>query len=411
MVVDPALLDWLLDADPALRWQVERDLAGAPQEVWEATRARIAREGFGARLLALQDPDGQWAGGAYFPGDFDFHGPEAAEDAGQPWTATTWTLNTLRDWGLDAAALAGTADLLAAQQSLGVRRPAVLGRRGRLLHQRLHPRQRRVARGGCLGNRAMVPRPPHGRRRLELRVGRGLDPLIVPFHAQRPEGVVVLRGRDRRLRRAARRPSSWREVLAGASAAAHPVDGRTRRTVGDGFAYPFRWFYSVLNAEHFRTAALHDGTAPDPRLADAIEVIRAAGRPDGTWLQEHRHQGGSGSRSTCRPASRPSGSRSTPCAYLHGGIGRPAQSQTRAPAPRATDAVPRQADPSTGATRRPNRQTIGSPFCSTRTGDQINPDGVTWNIGTPTPSHEPVSWWPWEESPIPRGTINLCLTS
>ena len=97
MVVDPALLDWLLDADPALRWQVERDLAGAPQELWEATRARIAREGFGARLLALQDPDGQWAGGAYFPGDFDFQSPETADDAGQPWTATTWTLNTLRD--------------------------------------------------------------------------------------------------------------------------------------------------------------------------------------------------------------------------------------------------------------------------------------------------------------------------
>ena len=110
---DPALLNWLLDADPALRWQVERDLAGAPPEVWGATRARIATEGYGARLLALQDPDGQWAGGAFFPKDFDFHGPEAAAGAGQPWTATTWTLNTLRDWGLDAAALAGTAELLA----------------------------------------------------------------------------------------------------------------------------------------------------------------------------------------------------------------------------------------------------------------------------------------------------------
>src|SRR5829696_602591 len=73
--LDPALLDWLLDADPTLRWQVERDLVGAPQEVWRATRARIATEGFGARLLALQDPDGQWAGGAYFPSDFDFRGP------------------------------------------------------------------------------------------------------------------------------------------------------------------------------------------------------------------------------------------------------------------------------------------------------------------------------------------------
>src|SRR5258706_15201912 len=58
-----ALLDWLLEGDPALRWQVERDLAGAPEGVWQATRARVATEGFGARLLALQDPDGRWAAG------------------------------------------------------------------------------------------------------------------------------------------------------------------------------------------------------------------------------------------------------------------------------------------------------------------------------------------------------------
>src|ERR687890_504998 len=93
MALEPALLHWLLDADPALRWQVERDLAGVPEEVWSATRARIASEGFGARLLALQDPDGQWAGGSFFPAGFDFGGPEAAPDAGQPSTATTWTLN------------------------------------------------------------------------------------------------------------------------------------------------------------------------------------------------------------------------------------------------------------------------------------------------------------------------------
>ena len=52
--------------------------------------------------------------GAYFPADFDFAGSEAAEGAGQPWTATTWALNTLRDWGLDAAVLGDTAQRLAA---------------------------------------------------------------------------------------------------------------------------------------------------------------------------------------------------------------------------------------------------------------------------------------------------------
>ena len=58
------------------------------------------------------------------------------------------------------------------------------------------------------------------------------------------------------------------------------------------FAYPFRWQYTVLKAaDYFLTAARHDGIAPDPRLGEAIEVIRAARRPDGTWLQEHRYPG------------------------------------------------------------------------------------------------------------------------
>src|SRR5215217_7262189 len=112
--IDTGLMQWMLDSDPALRWQVERDLAGTTQEVWQQTRARVVTEGFGSRLLALQDADGQWAGGAFFPAGFDFDGPEAAPGAGQPWTATTWTLNTLREWGVDSAALDGTAERLAA---------------------------------------------------------------------------------------------------------------------------------------------------------------------------------------------------------------------------------------------------------------------------------------------------------
>ena len=60
----------------------------------------------------------------------------------------------------------------------------------------------------------------------------------------------------------------------------------------DRFAYPFRWSYTVLNAaEYFRQAAQRDGSPPDPRLADAIELIRSARQPDGSWLQAHRLAG------------------------------------------------------------------------------------------------------------------------
>lgn len=87
----------MLESDPALRWQVERDLTGEPEPVWAATRSRVATEGMGARLLALQDDDGQWAGGAYFPTRADPRAVNRPDDEGQPYTATTWTLNTLRE--------------------------------------------------------------------------------------------------------------------------------------------------------------------------------------------------------------------------------------------------------------------------------------------------------------------------
>ena len=64
MTTDPKLLEWMLDSDPALRWRFDRHLVGAPPEVWQATRARVNTEGCGARLLALHDDDGGWAGGA-----------------------------------------------------------------------------------------------------------------------------------------------------------------------------------------------------------------------------------------------------------------------------------------------------------------------------------------------------------
>jgi hypothetical protein len=291
MVLDAALLDWLVDADPALRWQVERDLAGAPQETWRATRARIATEGFGARLLALQDSDGQWAGGSFFPSDVDVHGPDATEDAGQPWTATTWTLNTLRDWGLDAAALAGTADLLAANSRWDYDDLPYWGgevdccinaytlANGAWLGADVSGIARwfvdhRMADGGW--NCEWIEGSTRSSFHSTLNSLKGLL-----YYEAATGGCDALRARrggeeyllERRLLR----------VLS----TGEPVGPWVTR-----FAHPCRWVYSALNAaEYFRAAALHDGVAPDPRLADAIAVIRAARRPDGTWLQEHRHPG------------------------------------------------------------------------------------------------------------------------
>ena len=58
-------LDWLLDSEPAIRWQAMRDLAHEPDETVAAERAKVATEGWGARLIALQAADGLWAGNAF----------------------------------------------------------------------------------------------------------------------------------------------------------------------------------------------------------------------------------------------------------------------------------------------------------------------------------------------------------
>lgn len=77
------VLDWLLDSDPAVRRQVLRDLTDEAPEVVARERARVATQGWGAQLLAVRWPDGQWAGGACFPADFD-----GDFSQGQPWTST-----------------------------------------------------------------------------------------------------------------------------------------------------------------------------------------------------------------------------------------------------------------------------------------------------------------------------------
>ena len=55
-----AVVKWLLASDPAIRWQVMRDLGDEPDEVVAAERSRVAGEGWGAQLLGLQSPRGQW---------------------------------------------------------------------------------------------------------------------------------------------------------------------------------------------------------------------------------------------------------------------------------------------------------------------------------------------------------------
>jgi hypothetical protein len=83
------VIEWLLDGDPAVRWQVMRDLLDEPEAVWDAERRRVVETGWAAALLARQGVDGEWPKGR--------------------WTASTWTLLLLVACGLPEDHPAGKA--------------------------------------------------------------------------------------------------------------------------------------------------------------------------------------------------------------------------------------------------------------------------------------------------------------
>ena len=311
-MVAESLSAWLLDSDPALRWQVERDLVREPPEVWQATRARIAIEGFGARLLALQDPDGQWAGGSFFPADFDFHSPEAAEPVAQPWTATTWTLNSLREWGLDADGPARAPHRRASRrkQPLGLRRPAVLGA-ARSTAASTPGRSPTVC-----GSAPTSPASSTGSSNIGCPTAAGTangsrapTRSSLPLDAQLPQGTARLRRRDRRHRRDTRcADNPGEEYLLQRGLFRRLSTGEPVAPWVTQFVYPFRW--TLQRAQRGRVlppglAARRRGAGPAHGRRDRAHP--AARQPTARGSRPAGIPDACGSRSTCRSASRRSG--------------------------------------------------------------------------------------------------------
>ena len=214
------VIDWLLDSDPSIRWQVMRDLTHEPADVVAAERARVATEGWGARLLALQAPDGLWAGKAVVAG-LDGHVPRPGAPA------------AVRARSRERAGPAGRRPRPRARHLAGgsrvrdpVGRQPVLRGRGRAVHQRQRRRDRRVLRRGHDAARRPAPRRAAPRRRLELRGRERRDGVVVRDDDQRPRGPARARAGDRRLGRGrARRAGAARSTCssAGCSVGSRPA--------------------------------------------------------------------------------------------------------------------------------------------------------------------------------------------
>jgi len=283
------VLAWLLDGDPAIRWQVLRDLTGAAPDEVAAERARVAREGWGARLLAARDPDGLWAGGACFPAGYRGGGP------GQPWTATMHSLQTLGLLGLDPASPEAreAVDLVARHarwEHAGQRyfdgevEPCINGRTvetgalfgvdvsgvvDRLLGEQL-------ADGGwnCEAENGSV-RSSFDTTMCVLEGLLAYERAAGTTDGARADAVRAarLRGEEYLLARRLLRRLSTGEVVDPAY-----LD----------LAFPFYWHYDVLRAlDHLRAA----GSPPDPRTAEAVAHVRSRRRDDGRWALDRVHPG------------------------------------------------------------------------------------------------------------------------
>ncbi len=283
------VLDWLLNSDPAIRWQVMRDLADEPADVIAAERARVATEGWGARMLALQGDDGQWEGGALFPARW-FEADASERPRGQPWTATAYSLVALHDFGVDP-------------DDDNVRRAVALVRE----HCRWEHAAQPFFDGEvepCINGMVVA---------LGAYFGQDTDGVVARLVGEQLEdggwNCEVENGSVRSSFHTTIRvlEGLWgHERATGGSAESVAARRRgeeyllernlfRRRSTGAivdpawmQFSFPTRWHYDVLRGlEHFRSA----GDPPDPRIEEAIDVLRSRQRPDGTWPLENTHPG------------------------------------------------------------------------------------------------------------------------
>ncbi len=275
---------WLLEGDPAIRWQALRDLADATPDVVAAERSRVEHEGWGARLLAAAGPDGLWAGGACFPAGYRGGGP------GQPWTATMHTLQTLQLLGLDptSAAARRAVELVAANgrwEHAGQRyfdgevEPCINGRTidaGAYFGVDVGALVERVV-AERLGDGGWNCEAEHGSVRSSfdttINVVEGLLTFELATGGSPATGAARAAGEAYLLERSLFRRATTGEV----------VDPAYLE-----LAFPYYWHHDVLRAlDHFRRA----GADREPRMAEAVEVVRSKRQPDGRWLLERIHPG------------------------------------------------------------------------------------------------------------------------
>jgi len=278
-------VQWLLDGDTAIRWQTLRDLLGASKRVIEQEQSKVARDGWGARLLAKQDAEGTWSGGR--SSDGGLYSPK--------WTSTTYTMLLLRDLGLRSnSRQARKACALLLDRGLQRDGGINYGWRGRsetcitgmvlsiLAHFR-HDDSRlekiakyllaaQMADGGWNCRRPMGA--THASMHTTISVLEGLR--LLELHLE--EGIDALRAAQRR----------GREFLLAHRLFRSHRTGNVIKSEFTRFVFPPRWHYDILRALDYFQAV---DAARDPRLAEAIDIVHRRRGEDGCWPLEYSYKG------------------------------------------------------------------------------------------------------------------------
>jgi hypothetical protein len=275
-----SVIRWLLDSDPSIRWQAMRDLTDAPDEEVAAERARVATEGAGSRLLALQAPNGLWGGAAWNRG----------------WDSTMHVLSLLREMGLDPASAEARRTLGLVRDCVtwqgcgpqeaddnpffaGEVEPCINGQvtaPGAYFGQDVHGIVNRLL-GEQLADGGWNCEAPNGSTRSSFNTTICvLEALLEHERANGDSPAVTaarLRGQEYLLERRLFRRRSTGEV----------IDAAWTR-----FAFPTWWHYDVLRGlEYLRRA----GIAPDERVAEAIDLVASKRDDEGRWPLETRYPG------------------------------------------------------------------------------------------------------------------------
>ena len=295
------VLAWLLDSDPAIRWQVMRDLTDAPHDTVAAERARIGDEGWGARLLALQRSDGQWqSGDPAFPSAqaeqwWQSLAPERKGTLFPEWTSTTWSLSLLRTFGLDSHDARARSAVRRIREYCrwehdgepyfaGEVEPCINGRavaNGAYFGEdvagivdRLLGEQMRDGGWNCEQENGSI----RGSFHTTIEILEGL--LLFERATGRADvRAARLRGQEYLLER-----RLFRRLTTG-----EPIrDRKTGAEIFERFAFPTYWHYDILRGLDYLRAA--EATADD-RITEAIDLIQSKRDEDGRWPLDHQHPG------------------------------------------------------------------------------------------------------------------------